>query len=488
MYREFGQKSCNGATAIKARLHMSRALKRFGAALLVALIGVGLVFAISKDARKGAQIAALDKIGDAATKKMSSMGDAAESSVAADFINIPIEVREISDGIFQATGVANTHLISTLDGHVLFDTGLATQVAKQMKALNAAVPDGDVTHIIVSHSHADHSGGVKAWNNGKAEIIAHAEFAEEQRYLTELQDYFWHRNRTLFPFMPEKPPTLGLVAYGGIKPTIGVANGQPFKFSQGEVDFEVHALPGAEGADNIVLWLPQKKILFSGDFFGPLFPQFPNIFTMRGEKIRKPVEYIQSLDAIIALDPDMIVPSHKTPISDKAFIMNSLVKMRDATRFVHDATIEGMNAGKTVHELMAEIQLPAHLDLSQEHGRVSWAVKSIWEYYATWFHFDKTAELYPVPATDIYTDLVQVAGPEPLIAKASVHVAENRPVHSLHILDVVLGAQPDNKAALKVRRKALLALLADAKSGLNNSYEIYWLNYRLRDTDARLAK
>lgn len=467
---------------------MSRALKGVGAGLLVALVGIGLVFAVSKDARKGAQIAALDKIGAAATKKMSSVGDAEGGSVAADFINIPIEAKEISSGVFQATGVANAHLITTPDGHVLFDTGLATQVAKQMTALKAAVPDGDVTHIIVSHSHADHSGGVKAWNDGKADIIAHKEFTEEQRYLTELQDYFWHRNRTLFPFMPEKPPTLGLVAYGGIEPTIGVANGQPYTFSQGGLDFEVHALPGAEGADNIVLWLPQKKILFSGDFFGPLFPQFPNIFTMRGEKIRKPVEYIQSLETIIALEPDMIVPSHKKPISDKAFIMDSLAKMREATRFVHDATVEGMNAGKTVHELMAEIKLPANLDLSQEHGRVSWAVKSIWEYYATWFHFDKTAELYPVPASDVYDDFVAVAGPDPLIAKASVHVEENRPVHALHIIDVVIGAQPDNMAALKVRREALLALLADAKSGLNNSYEIYWLNYRLRDTDARLAK
>ena len=31
---------------------------------------------------------------------------------------------------------------------------------------------------------------------------------------------------------------------------------------------------------------------------------------------------------------------------------------------------------------------------AQIHGRVSWAVKSIWEYYATWFHFDATTELY----------------------------------------------------------------------------------------------
>ena len=85
----------------------------------------------------------------------------AEGSVAAEFINIPIEAREIAPGIFQATGVGNAHLITTDAGDVLFDTGLATQVPKQMDALKQVHPEIDLTHIIVSHSHADHSGGVK---------------------------------------------------------------------------------------------------------------------------------------------------------------------------------------------------------------------------------------------------------------------------------------------------------------------------------------
>ncbi|MDB2438811.1 MBL fold metallo-hydrolase [Hellea sp.] len=319
-----------------------------------------------------------------------------------------------------------------------------------------------------------------------AEIITHAEFGEEQRYLTELQDYFWGRNRTLFPFMPETPPAIGLIAYGGVKPTITVQNGLPYKFSQGGVDFEIYALPGAEGADNIVLWLPQKKILFSGDFFGPLFPQFPNIFTMRGEKIRKPVEYANSLDKIIELDPDMIVPSHKNPITDKAVIQSGLVKMRDATRYVHDQTVAGMNAGKTVEQLMTDIQLPAELALTQEHGKVSWAVKSIWEYYATWFHFDKTTELYGVPISTVYQDIVEAGGELRLQEKAQSYVNAGEPLKALHLIDIVLGAEPNNAPALSTRKMALEQLRDEAEASTNNSYEIYWLNYRIRDTQSKL--
>ncbi|MGB0908423.1 MAG: alkyl sulfatase dimerization domain-containing protein, partial [Maricaulaceae bacterium] len=217
-----------------------------------------------------------------------------------------------------------------------------------------------------------------------------------------------------------------------------------------------------------------------------LFPQFPNVFTMRGEKIRKPVEYINSLERIMALGPKMIVPSHKDPITDEAVITGGLVKMRDATRYVHDAVIEGMNAGKTVEQLMAEINLPDELKLTQEHGRVSWAVKSIWEYYATWFHFDKTTELYPVPVKSVYGDIVELAGAQALTQKARDHAAASEPLKALHLVDMVLEAEPQFGAALRVREDALSQLLEGAKTGLNNSYEIYWLNYRIRDTQDSL--
>jgi len=459
-------------------------IKLIGYILPLVLIGL-LAFNFIPGLKKKVQIAAVDKMGEVGMKRIASNPEA-KGSVAAEFINIPIEAREISTGIWQATGVGNAHVITTSEKDILFDTGLATQVPKQMDALSGAVSDLELSHIIVSHSHADHQGGVKFWHEDGIDIVAHAEFEEEQRYLTELQSYFWGRNRTLFPFMPESPPAIGLIAYGGVEPNITVPNGQPYKFSQGGVDFEVHALPGAEGADNIVLWLPQKKILFAGDFFGPLFPQFPNIFTMRGEKIRKPVEYIKSLETIIALGPDMIVPSHKDPITDKSVIESGLVKMRDATKYVHDKTVEGMNAGRTVEQLMGEIMLPANLALTQEHGKVSWAVKSIWEYYATWFHFDKTTELYGVPMKAVYKDIVDAGSELKFQERAQSYVNAGEPLKALHLIDIVLGAKPNDAPALSARKMALGQLLERAETTTQNSYEIYWLNYRIRETQSKL--
>ena len=453
--------------------------------LALLIVTIFLLLRFSDSTRRAVELELVDTMNDIAVQRMSSQGS---NSVAAEFVSIPIEARDIAEGIFQASGIGNTHLITTNAGNVLFDSGLATQSPAQIRALEEAAGGRPLTHIIVSHSHADHIGGVKFWRQDDTQIVAHAEFSEEQRYLKELEPYFWHRNRTLFPFIPENPPEIGLITYGGIEPDITVSNGKPFEFELGGREFVVIAAPGAEGADNLLLWLPQEKILFSGDFFGPLFPQFPNVFTMRGEKIRKPVEYIRSLELVMALEPEMIVPSHLTPVTEPAQILADLTRMRDAVQYVHDQTVAGMNAGKSVYELMAGIQLPADLQLSQEHGRVSWAVKSIWEYYATWFHFDRTTELYPVPSTVIAEDIVATAGAGPLLDRADSHLQAGRPVHALHLLEVVLATGEHSKRALNQRLSALQTLLEQAENGLGNSYEIYWLRYRLRDTEERLEQ
>jgi alkyl sulfatase BDS1-like metallo-beta-lactamase superfamily hydrolase len=436
---------------------------------------------VARKLKQEAEIQSMAVIGDVATKRLASASGEGTHGAAVDLIKRPIEVREVAENIHYATGVGNTIMITTSEGVVLFDTGLVIQSANQLQILKDTVSDADVRYIILSHSHADHIGGTRFWMDEGTDIIAHQNFEEEQRYLSELQPYQYGRNRTLFPWMPawEDRPDIALMRYGGIVPTITVDDWETYAFTLGGIEFQVIGAPGAEGADNAVLWLPQQKVLISGDFFGPQFPQFPNIFTMRGEKVRKPVEYIKSLDRLIALNPDVILPSHLDPTIGTEKIRKGMQRIRDAVQYVHDETIAGMNAGKTVNQLMKEIKLPANLELVQNHGRVDWAVKSIWEYYMGWFRFESTTELYPIPAQDVYADLAQIAGNENLIALANNYLIQGEPVKTLHITEIALAGDPQNASALALRDQALVELLERAENGLRNDYEIYWLKSQL---------
>lgn len=448
-----------------------------------------LALACSDEAQRDLERRALEKVGDLAAERMAETGDSGADGQnhSRDFIEIPVDVRQLADNVWQARGVGNTQLITTSDGHIVYDTGLAIQAAKHRRLLLEAVPDLPITHVVVSHSHADHAGGAKVWLEPGIELVAHHEFEEEQRYLKELEPFYWGRNRMLFPFMPEEPPTLDVLAYGGLEPTMTVDQPDTLTIEQGGTVFEFLPTPGAEGADNLTLWLPEEKIFFSGDFFGPNFPQFPNVFTMRGEKIRKPIEYIQSLDRVIALEPEMIVPSHQDPIVGKEKIKADLIKMRDAVQYVHDRTMEGMNAGKTVYELMEEISLPPELQMTQVHGRVSWAVKSIWEYYATWFHWDTTTELYHVPRSALFPQIAELAGIDALTEAGEAHVAAGRNIEAIHLLEIATTANPDHRRAQQALRQAHVNLRDEARATTNNTYEIDWLSLRIRQIDALLA-
>ena len=116
-----------------------------------------------------------------------------------------------------------------------------------------------------------------------------------------------------------------------------------------------------------MLWLQQQKILVAGEFFDPQFTQFPNIFNMRGEKIRKPMEYVASLEKLMVLEPRIIIPSHLDPTVGAEVIQAGMQRIRDAVQYVHDETVARMNAGKNVNELMQEIKLPPELGLVQNH-------------------------------------------------------------------------------------------------------------------------
>ncbi|MBN49896.1 MAG: MBL fold metallo-hydrolase [Spongiibacteraceae bacterium] len=429
-------------------------------------------------------------VGDIAHKRIAAHSAGNNNSAgrnAGELEQIPVAAKAFNDFVYIAYGVGNTSLVHTADGNVVIDTGLPIQGAKQKRLLQELAP-GRTSHVILSHAHADHSGGTRFWLEPGTEVVTAREFVRKQEALNELEPYFWNRNRLLYPFMPEEPPKDGaMFSYGGIKPTRTIRQDETYRFTQGGVRFEVISTPGAEGLDNICVWLPDHKILFTGDFFGPIFPMVPNLFTLRGEKFRPPVEYMESLEKILALEPDVIIPAHFEPVVGADDIRQKIQATLDATRYIHDQTLAGMNAGKSLWELMKDIHLPEELALTQAHGKVSWNVRSIWEYYATWFRFESTTELYPVPVSAIYSELRELAGgAAPLIRKAGGHFEAGDYEKALHYIEIAVSSGVDVDAE-GLRLQVLEAMLARAYEHGANYSETGWLSARIRDSKARLA-
>jgi len=85
-------------------------------------------------------------------------------------------MREIVDGVFEINiGYVHAHLVVVDDGVVLVDTGLPGRSAEFGRALHEMRRKiGDVTTILLTHRHPDHTGGVaELKRRSGARVVAH---------------------------------------------------------------------------------------------------------------------------------------------------------------------------------------------------------------------------------------------------------------------------------------------------------------------------
>ena len=162
-------------------------------------------------------------------------------------------------------------------------------------------------------------------------------------------------------------------------------------------------------------------------------------------------------------------------------IEREVTRIIDAVQWMHDRTIEGMNAGKDLRTLMAEIKLPPELALTEEYGKTSWNVRAIWHEYTGWQDPARgLTDLYGVPASSVAPAIAELAGgADRLAERARAFVAEDKPLEALHLLDVALAAEPGSVLGREVKRAALELL--NKQTGGTNLWERMSIAAEIRD-------
>ena len=391
------------------------------------------------------------------------------------------EAVAITRDIFMAKDVSNAYLLTTGDGDLLVNTGFNTG-AERTRRLFAPHRSGPLRKIIVTQSHGDHYGGVPTLREPGTQIITECRFLETRRYYQALAPYFGPRTGKLWGSTIKKDP--GFKPPDEIVPDVTVD--RQLQFELGGRRFVLLSTPGGETIDSLTVWLPEERVAFIGNLLGPVFMSMPFLCTLRGDKPRSVLRYLDSLDTVRKLGAQILITGHGDPIRGAARIRADLDKLHEAVAYVDGATIAGMNAGKDVHTLMREIKLPEALKIGEFHGKVSWAVRTIWEEYSGWFHYDSTTSLYGVPRSSIDADLAELSGgAAALAARARAYLGRDQPLPALHLLEVALGAEPSNREALSAKKSALQALLT--ASGGTNLSEVMWLRSEIAAIEAALV-
>ncbi|HUE88328.1 MAG TPA: MBL fold metallo-hydrolase [Vicinamibacterales bacterium] len=372
---------------------------------------------------------------------------------------------------------SNTFMVVTRDGNVIVDTSLAAAAPAHKQAL-AAVSDGPVRAIILTHAHADHTGGIALWKERGTQVIAHRLYPEFVEYTNRLSGYFARMNAAQFgggtaPGVSVSPSVVKPPATP-VMPDVLVDH--THTLDVGGTRFEILHTPG-ETPDHLTVWIPSLKAAFIGDNF---YLSFPNMYTLRGTRPRWALEYVAAIDRVLALEPELVLPSHGPPIRRREEIRQQLTRYRDAIQYVHDATVKGMNEGKDVGTLMREIRLPPHMDLGESYGRLRWSVRGIYEGYVGWY--DGNVSTMFGPASQAYPAIVALAGGADAVAARAVSIAASDPLTALYLTDMALAADAAHRGALEARIRALQVLLKAS----TNSNERGWLAAGLRDAERRL--
>jgi len=383
---------------------------------------------------------------------------------------------DLGDGIFMSKNIANSYLVTSSDGDVMINSGTHFE-APAIKARFDKVSSGPLRVVTFTQGHPDHVGGWDWFNAPEVHTIAQANHGDVREYWRNLHPFYVRRIMKLWGAFIDVEAT---AAQMPPEPVLTESFIDSHVFEVGGRRFELYATPGGETTDALVVWMPQQRTAFIGNLMGPFFGHVPNLYTLRGDKIRSAMTFIHSVDRVIALQPETLINGHDV-FRGADEVEATMTKVRDATRYLRDRTIDGMNAGSDLWTLMHDVTLPDELALPQVHGKVPWIVRSVWEEHVGWFRYESTTELYDVPPSAVWPDLVELAGGTAgLVGRAKRHTDEGRPLHALHLTDVVLSHSPGDPDASRVKRAALRQL--EVTAGGENFSEMQWLQQEINST------
>jgi alkyl sulfatase BDS1-like metallo-beta-lactamase superfamily hydrolase len=394
----------------------------------------------------------------------------------------------VNDHILLSRGTSSSYLVTTDDGDVAINVGTPYQGDRHRERYEQLLGRPlNVKTVIFTQCHPDHMGGWEAFAAPGVEIIAHRNYPDGRLDRVVLKEFFLPRSRRIVGGMSPSPEHLRNWFRETKEAPVSTLVDDAYAFERGGRRFELYSTPAGETTDCLIVHLPADKAVFTGNLMGALYGALPHMYTPRGDRQRSARQFVRDVDRVLSHQPELLLTGHDDPIVGAVRIRADLEKVRDAIAYIHDKTVEGMNAHKDLPTLMAEVVLPPEYDdLAPGRGPVHWYVRAVWEEYAGWFRQQYTSELYPTPASAVWPEVVGLAGgPEALAERAQRHVAEGRPEEAIHLLEMAFSVDAANRSARLAQIGALELLIE--RTGGRTYDELAWLEGELAQAKAAVG-
>jgi glyoxylase-like metal-dependent hydrolase (beta-lactamase superfamily II) len=328
-------------------------------------------------------------------------------------------VCEVADGVAFTPSFANVVAIDSSDGLVLVDTG---------SALTASAVHGDLRGwsgrplhtAIYTHGHVDHATGMPVWEleaerNGAPAptVVAHEAVRRRFDRYRATAGYNEIINRRQFGWSELRWPTTYRYPDLEYRETLELSVGGRdlvLRHELGETD------------DHTVVWLAEEKVLCCGDLIIWASPNAGN-----PQKVQRfPREWAAALRRMAALGAEVLLPGHGLPILGNPRITEALTDTADLLDSLVDQTLELMNAGARLDEVVHSVAPPAHLGdkpyLRPVYDEPEFIVHNVWRLYGGWWD-GNPASLKPAPERAVAAELAALAGGAGALAERARELA-----------------------------------------------------------------
>ncbi len=197
---------------------------------------------------------------------------------------------------------ANAGIILGKDGIVVIDTLVSAKEAKRFIQDIRKISDKPIKYVVNTHYHLDHTFGNSEFEKLGALIISHA--ADKIKMATIGEDTL--KNAKAYG-LTEDDMAGTRIAYPVLSFTDRV------QLDLGDQKVELIYIGPSHTGGSIVVYLPDRKILFAGDILFTKYHPFIAEGDMEG--------WLRALDSIMTLDVVTIIPGHG-PVSGKKDIQD----------------------------------------------------------------------------------------------------------------------------------------------------------------------
>jgi len=327
---------------------------------------------------------------------------------------------------------SNVYMVEGATSVTIIDTTESTKAAENILTAFREKTDKPVGRIIYTHSHRDHISGAAVFSpDGDLPILASCSFNSDLVAVDQnvIAPYEALGRRTQAQFGvglgPQERVSLGCGP--GDRPMEGLGAGylEPTKRIASNRDIDLDGVsarlilaPG-ETADHMVVWLPDARVLFSGDNW---YHAFPNLYAIRGTPYRDFAAWATSLNLLAGLGAEVLAPGHTLPVTGTENVREVLSTTGAAILHVMRHTADGMDRGMSMDDIAASITLPEDLAekpwLGEFYGKIGWSARAFAAGTLGWYDGNPT-HLGTLSSAERATHLASLAGGSAALMQAA---------------------------------------------------------------------